>query len=304
MISTVKRPKGANRLVLVGLIATLGMGACSTDSNDETSQADATSISAAPTVNVTPCTGPGCGDDDPSEEETVENTNPDGWQTPTVPDRAKTDATKARYDGLQPTADQTEAPEVSDELKGYIDDARRDGSDDPFVFGDDDADVVVQVYLDYQCPYCAGAAGEMDPVLKEAAEAGEIRLEYNNYPVLGEHSVLAALGSVAAAEQGKFWEYHDYIYEALRNEDPVDLHFEGVLDVAEEIGIEDLEQFKQTMMADETAESVVADATKAIDGLGIRYVPAYFVGYSFLDIEGDADYARHAIDLELQRAAG
>lgn len=284
------------------MIAAVGLTGCSDSEGDTSANGEATtSFSFDPNASITPCTGAGCGDES-STDEAVVNTNPEGWDTPVVPDRAKTEATKERYNSLTPTGSETQAPEVSDELRALIDGAAKNDPDDPLAVGPIDAPVVVQVYMDYQCPYCAGAAMTIDPVLKEAADNGEVRIEYNNYPVLGEHSVLAALGSIAAAGQGKFMEYHDYIFAALDSDEPVALDFEGVVAVAEAVGVADLDTFRETMMSQEAAAAVVADATTAIDDLGIRYVPAYFVGYSFLDIEGDAQYARHAIDLELERA--
>ena len=42
---------------------------------------------------------------------------------------------------------------------------------------------------------------------------GEVRFVYRHFAFLGEESVWAAEASECAAEQGKFWEYHDILYE-------------------------------------------------------------------------------------------
>jgi protein-disulfide isomerase len=85
--------------------------------------------------------------------------------------------------------------------------------------GDVNAKVVVEEFADYQCPFCGGFHADGEPKLrKEYIQTGKVRFIFRNYPVLdggapdGE-SHLAALGAMCAGEQGKFWEYHDSLFE-------------------------------------------------------------------------------------------
>lgn len=50
-------------------------------------------------------------------------------------------------------------------------------------------------------------------MVKEYVEDGTLRLEWRDFPYLGDESVNAAVAARAAQEQGKFWEYHDLLYE-------------------------------------------------------------------------------------------
>jgi protein-disulfide isomerase len=85
--------------------------------------------------------------------------------------------------------------------------------------GDANAKVVVEEFADFQCPYCGDFHARGEPRLwEEYIRTGKVRFIFRNYPVLdggdmnGE-SHLAALGALCAGEQGKFWKYHDYLFE-------------------------------------------------------------------------------------------
>ena len=55
----------------------------------------------------------------------------------------------------------------------------------------------------------------MEPKLYEKyVEDGTLRIEWRDFPYQGEESVHAAVAARAAQAQGKFWEYHDLLYES------------------------------------------------------------------------------------------
>ena len=82
--------------------------------------------------------------------------------------------------------------------------------------GAPNAPVVVQMWSDFECPFCARA----HPVLSELLRvyAGKIRLVWHDYPLpFHSHARLAAnAGREAYAEGGAtaFWKFHDAIYES------------------------------------------------------------------------------------------
>ena len=54
----------------------------------------------------------------------------------------------------------------------------------------------------------------MEPKLyKKYVEDGTLRIEWRDFPYRGQESVNAAVAARAAQSQGKFWEYHDLLYE-------------------------------------------------------------------------------------------
>ena len=49
--------------------------------------------------------------------------------------------------------------------------------------------------------------------MQEYVEEGTLRIEWRDFPYLGQESVNAAMAARAAQAQGKFWEYHDLLYQ-------------------------------------------------------------------------------------------
>jgi protein-disulfide isomerase len=72
-------------------------------------------------------------------------------------------------------------------------------------------------------------------LVREYVEDGTLRLEWRDFPYLGEESVNAAIAARAAQEQGKFWEYHDLLFanqaRGFSHETLVELAGEAGLDV-------------------------------------------------------------------------
>jgi protein-disulfide isomerase len=79
--------------------------------------------------------------------------------------------------------------------------------------GDVNAKVSIVEYSDFQCPYCRRFYEQVLPrILEDYVKTGKVRLTFKHYAFLGEESRWAAQASECAAEQGKFWEYHDVLY--------------------------------------------------------------------------------------------
>src|SRR5262245_66437198 len=80
--------------------------------------------------------------------------------------------------------------------------------------GSASAPITIIEFSDFQCSYCKKFWAETLPKLKEAyINTGKMRFGYRHFAILGKHSEQAALASECAAEQGKFWEYHDQLFK-------------------------------------------------------------------------------------------
>lgn len=81
------------------------------------------------------------------------------------------------------------------------------------VRGTPKAPLVILEFSDFQCPYCRA----VQPTLKNllAKYEGLVSLAYRDLPLRDIHpqAQLAAEASRCAGEQGKFWEYHDLLFE-------------------------------------------------------------------------------------------
>jgi len=83
----------------------------------------------------------------------------------------------------------------------------------PQIKGNPDAVVKLIEYSDFQCPACA----QFQPVISELVEAYGDRLsfEYRHFPLMQTHRLAepAARAAEAAGQQGKFFEFHDLLFQ-------------------------------------------------------------------------------------------
>ncbi|OGI82037.1 hypothetical protein A3I95_01195 [Candidatus Nomurabacteria bacterium RIFCSPLOWO2_02_FULL_44_12] len=82
-----------------------------------------------------------------------------------------------------------------------------------YMMGNANAKVVLIEYADFQCPFCGRFFTDTEGVLREKyINTGKIKFVYRDFAFLGPESIGAAEAARCAGEQGKFWEYHDYLY--------------------------------------------------------------------------------------------
>ena len=81
------------------------------------------------------------------------------------------------------------------------------------VRGNPDAPITLVEFSDFQCPYCEQAYNMVKVLLSKYD--GKIKLAYRDLPLQEIQSNIHGAGEAArcAAEQGKFWEYHDRLFE-------------------------------------------------------------------------------------------
>lgn len=173
--------------------------------------------------------------------------------------------------------------------------------DDPMARGKVDAALVIQVYYDFRCGYCAMGAVQTEPKLERYIEDGTVRVEYHNLPVLGPESVLLAQGSLAAANQGKFLDYHSLVFKRQFEKNPVTPTEDGLVDVAKEIGVPDLDKFRTDMTSEEIRDAVEKARVHGTQKLGITGTPAFIVGYSYVPGFIPPDTVDKLITAELAR---
>jgi len=105
------------------------------------------------------------------------------------------------------------------------------------ILGNPDAPITVVEFSDFQCPFCARTA----PLIKQVQDkyGDKVRVVYKHFP-LQFHAAArpAAIASIAAQEQGKFWEMHDVLFENTTS-----LSEAKMDDYAQQAGL-DVERFK------------------------------------------------------------
>ena len=160
--------------------------------------------------------------------------------------------------------------------------------------GDINAPVTMVVFSDFACPYCTKFAQQVDPELEDLVADGTLRIEWYDLAQITESSPLAAQAGIAAAEQGKFWEFHDAVYAAADPSGHPQYSEQALVDFAQAAGVPDLDKFRETMLSDHTATTVKAAKDRAHQS-GITGTPTMFINKAYVSGYRDVDYIRNTI---------
>jgi protein-disulfide isomerase len=143
------------------------------------------------------------------------------------------------------------------------------------VKGSPDAVVVLEEYSDFQCPACAQAAPFVSEIV--AQYEGELRFEYKHFPIerIHPYALQAAMAAEAAGQQGKFFEFHDLLFEnqAQWSQSPTPNIF--FIQYAEELGL-DIDQFRRQSNASVLRDKVRAEQAEGVER-GVTGTPGFFL---------------------------
>lgn len=79
--------------------------------------------------------------------------------------------------------------------------------------GSASAPVTIVEFSDFRCSFCKKFWADTLPKLKQSyLDKGTAYFVFRHFAILGKQSEQAALASECAAEQGKFWQYHDKLF--------------------------------------------------------------------------------------------
>ena len=155
------------------------------------------------------------------------------------------------------------------------------------------APVTIVAFSDFQCPFCARAAPGLEQV--EEAYRGRVRIAFKNLLIPGhQNAPLAAEAALAAADQGKFWPYHDKLFANQQALDRPSLER-----YAQELGL-DLPRFKAALDTSKHQGQIEQDARLAM-ALGVNSTPTFFVNGRKSVGARPLDEWKAVVDQELQR---
>ncbi len=174
------------------------------------------------------------------------------------------------------SSESSAAAEVHNSEQPKVTDGERRDKDDLMTAGPVDAPVVLVVFSDYQCPYCAKWNEETLPQMMEHAEDGDLRIEWRDINVFGSASKAASRAAYAAARQGSFWEYHNALFADGEHRSEGELSTKALTDLAKELDL-DVEQFTRDLDSEQTDE-VIARNERIGAELGATSTPVFTLG--------------------------
>jgi predicted DsbA family dithiol-disulfide isomerase len=152
--------------------------------------------------------------------------------------------------------------------------------------------VTIVEFSDFECPFCK----QVQSALKQVVETygREVRLVFKHLPLEGHRNSLpAARATYCAAEQDRFWQFHDAVFAAGNLSPPV---FEQI---ASELGL-GLPKFQECVASERSRTAVVKDI-EAARLLRIESTPSFVVnGKVMKGALGFADFQK-IIEQELSR---
>ena len=159
--------------------------------------------------------------------------------------------------------------------------------------GAQNAPITIAEFSDFQCPFCSRVGPTLDRVMQVYGDRVKIVWKHNPL-AMHKDAPLAHLASAAAAEQGKFWPYHDKLFANQQR-----LKRDDLVRYAGELGL-DTARFTQGLDSDALKGKVTADANEAIQ-LGVTGTPAFFVNGRFLSGAQPFEKFAALINAELTR---
>ena len=144
------------------------------------------------------------------------------------------------------------------------------------ILGDPSAPVTLVEFGDYQCYFCNQFFHTTeDDLFKNYVETGKVKVIFKDYTIIGPDSITAAHATHCADEQGKFWEYHDTLYDHWTGENNGWASSENLLQFARNIGL-DIDEFSNCML-DSKYTSIITNSNQDAKDLGLTGTPAFFI---------------------------
>jgi protein-disulfide isomerase len=201
---------------------------------------------------------------------------------------------ESKIEGNQPASQQAPQP------------VRISLDDDP-MRGDPDAPITIVEFSDFQCPFCARFHVQTLPsIIEEYIAEGKVNLVYRDFPIQSIHpnALPAAVAAECANEQGKYWEYHDTLFEKQNSWNKLDSNsaIATFSQYATDIDLEK-EQFDSCLQTGKYLEEVQGDLRDGRD-YDITGTPGFFIGnedIGFVKINGAQPFEsfKRVIDAQL-----
>lgn len=135
------------------------------------------------------------------------------------------------------------------------------------------AKVTLVEFGDYQCPACKAAYSIVKQLLND--EKGKINFVFRSFAFLGQESTWAAEAAECAVPEGKFWQYHDYLYEHQGAENSGVFSKTNLESFASTLNL-NTEQFKFCLETDKYSQKVTNDLADGKE-LGVNSTPTFFL---------------------------
>ena len=165
--------------------------------------------------------------------------------------------------------------------------------------GDPEAPVRIDEFSDFQCSACQYFHDEtLKPVIETYVKTGQVYFVYHNFPVTDagspqKESQAAAQASYCAAEQGRFWQYHDLLFANRIGENVGGFTTARLEAMGEALGLGS--EFKQCLRKERYRDRLIEDIRMGQEA-GVNSTPSFLINGQL--VVGAMPFARFQIEIE------
>jgi len=144
------------------------------------------------------------------------------------------------------------------------------------ILGDQSAEITILEFGDYQCTFCYKFHKETLPILKdEFINNGKIKMVFKDFPLNGDDSKIAGEAVYCAEDQGKYWDYHDILYQNWAGERTGWIKLDVLYQFAKDTNL-DLEQFTDCLTDHKYLKRVLENERYGIE-IDVDATPTFLV---------------------------
>lgn len=160
--------------------------------------------------------------------------------------------------------------------------------------GPANAPITIVEFSDFQCSYCKRVVDVLDQVLGHYPD--KVKLAFRDFPIANIHpqAEKAAEAAHCAGEQGKFWEFHDLLFE---KQDAIPTS--NFAEHAKTLGL-DVSTFQTCLDGHKYQEKVESNYAAGVKA-GVSGTPAFFINGRLLSGAQPLEAFKAVIDEELER---
>jgi protein-disulfide isomerase len=181
--------------------------------------------------------------------------------------------------------------------------------DDDVILGDPQAPVTIFIFSDYQCPFCGKFFKETELLIrKNYVETGKAKMIYKDFAFLGPESIAASQAAECARDQGKYWAYHDAIFNIEikefdtlgNNEHTGNLNKEAFKKIASDLKM-NVDEFLACFDSQKYAAEVERDIKEANSVMDRASTPTIFINEKIIQGAYPYNIFSQAIDEALSK---
>jgi protein-disulfide isomerase len=147
----------------------------------------------------------------------------------------------------------------------------------PYLGDPSTAPITIIDFSDFQCYLCARYVKATEPLIRDTyIETGKVVLVFKHLPNRGFDSLGASIAAQCSHEQGKFWEFHNILYE---NQKPIDsgwVNQENLKKFAAKLKGLDIEKFNECLDNQKYKEFVERDIDLG-SSFGFQDTPSFVI---------------------------